>query len=68
LKDFKKNLNEVDIDKMNSIQFLIDTEGVPPIFFENNFSIENKEMFHQIFPSESLKRPLLYQEKVFLKL
>jgi hypothetical protein len=55
----------MDIDKMNSIQYLIDTEGVPPIFFENNFSIENKEMFQQIFPSESLKRPLLYQEKVF---
>eukprot|EP01080_Neovahlkampfia_damariscottae_P012152 gene12152-5642_t len=64
LKEFKQKLKDLNIEKVDSVKYLLDQEAVPPIFFDKNFEIENKEMFNEIFPTESLKRPLLYLEKL----
>ena len=67
MKEFKEKMTSLNIEKVDSVKFLMEQEAVPSIFFHKHFDLENKEMFNEIFPTESLKRPLLYLEKVYNK-
>jgi hypothetical protein len=43
---------------------VIEQEGVPEIFFAEDFSLSNPDIFNQIFPENVMGTSSLLQEKV----
>jgi hypothetical protein len=61
LQTSRANANVI-LEKMDSITHLVEQEGVPKMFFETYFELENE--YKQIFTKEALLTSRLLQEKV----
>jgi hypothetical protein len=46
------------------VKEVIEKEGVPAIFFDQNFDLSKRKTFSEIFPPSAIATSLLLQEKV----